>query len=111
MKPILFHPTHRKFIKLLRKRVEVEPIYLTNEDIEAFRALVRRTNIAMERHKGLYRIFLTAMYRVVVRLRLRTTTTTDTLHKLHANRKEFTVYGIFHAYEDTYCYGSGEEDQ
>ena len=63
MKPILFHPTHRKFIKLLRKRVEVEPIYLTNEDIEAFRALVRRTNIAMERHKGLYRIFLTAMRR------------------------------------------------
>ena len=40
MRPILFHPTHRKFIKLLRKRVEVEPIYLTNEDIEAFRALV-----------------------------------------------------------------------
>ena len=63
MKPILFHPTHRKFIKLLRKRVEVEPIYLTNEDKEAFRALVRRTNIAMERHKGLYRIFLTAMRR------------------------------------------------
>lgn len=63
MKPILFHPTHRKFIKLLRKRVEVEPIYLTNEDIEAFRALARRTNIAMERHKGLYRIFLTAMRR------------------------------------------------
>lgn len=63
MRPILFHPTHRKFIKLLRKRVEVEPIYLTNEDIEAFRALVRRTNIAMERHKGLYRIFLTAMRR------------------------------------------------
>ena len=63
MKPILFHPTHRKFVKLLRKRVEVEPIYLTNEDKEAFRALVRRTNIAMERHKGLYRIFLTAMRR------------------------------------------------
>ena len=63
MRPILFHPTHRKFIKLLRKRVKVEPIYLTNEDIEAFRALVRRTNIAMERHKGLYRIFLTAMRR------------------------------------------------
>ena len=63
MKPILFHPTHRKFVKLLRKRVDVEPIYLTNEDIEAFRALVRRTNIAMERHKGLYRIFLTAMRR------------------------------------------------
>lgn len=63
MRPILFHPTHRKFIKLLRKRVEVEPIYLTNEDIEAFRALARRTNIAMERHKGLYRIFLTAMRR------------------------------------------------
>ena len=63
MRPILFHPTHRKFIKLLRKRVEVEPIYLTNEDKEAFRALVRRTNIAMERHKGLYRIFLTAMRR------------------------------------------------
>lgn len=63
MRPILFHPTHRKFIKLLRKRVEVEPIYLTNEDMEAFRALVRRTNIAMERHKGLYRIFLTAMRR------------------------------------------------
>ena len=41
----------------------MEPIYLTNEDIEAFRALVRRTNIAMERHKGLYRIFLTAMRR------------------------------------------------
>ena len=55
MRPILFHPTHRKFIKMLRKRVEVEPI--------TFRALVRRTNIAMERHKGLYRIFLTAMRR------------------------------------------------
>ena len=63
MRPILFHPTHRKFIKLLRKRVEVEPIYLTYEDKETFRALVRRTNIAMERHKGLYRIFLTAMRR------------------------------------------------
>ena len=63
MRPILFHPTHRKFIKLLRKRVEVEPIYLTNDDKETFRALVRRTNIAMERHKGLYRIFLTAMRR------------------------------------------------
>ena len=63
MKPILFHPTHRKFIKLLRKKVELEPIYLTNEDKEAFRALVRRTSVAMERHMGLYRIFLTAMRR------------------------------------------------
>jgi len=66
MGKILLHPTHRKFIRLLRGQVEQgKPIIVTNSDISNFKELMRRTKIALERHKGIYRILLQAMRRTV----------------------------------------------
>lgn len=64
MKRIIIHPTHRKFIKLLRECAEKgKPIALIDEDIEDFKNLVHRTKKRGERHRGIYRIALRAMRR------------------------------------------------
>lgn len=64
MKRIIIHPTHRKFIKLLRECAEKgKPIALIDEDIEDFKNLVHRTKKRRERHRGIYRIALRAMHR------------------------------------------------
>lgn len=67
MRKFLLHPTHRKFIRILREYIEQEkPIIITQNDIVAFQALMHRTKIALERHKGIYRLLLQAMQRTVV---------------------------------------------
>lgn len=66
MGKILLHPTHRKFIRILREHIEQgKLIIVTQNDIVAFRALIQRSEIALERHKGIYRLLLQAMQRTV----------------------------------------------
>lgn len=61
---MLIHPTHRKFIKKLRQRVDEKgPIVILESDYEDYKALLARTQIALERHKGFYRILSKAMTR------------------------------------------------
>ena len=64
MRPFLIHPTHRKYIRLLRNRaVGGNPIVLTNQDVEDFRKLMKTSKQRLYRHHGLYRITLRAMSR------------------------------------------------
>lgn len=64
MKHFLIHPTHRKYIKLLRTRSDNgNPIITTKKDWDDFLELVRTTKQRLPRHKGLYRITLRAMNR------------------------------------------------
>lgn len=64
MKHLLIHPTHKKFIKLLRECAENgTPIGLIDEDIEDLKGLFHRTKKRGERHRGIYRIVLKAMRR------------------------------------------------
>lgn len=64
MKRFLIHPTHRKYIKLLRTRADNgNPIILTKKDWDDFLKLVKTTKQRLPRHKGLYRITLRAMNR------------------------------------------------
>lgn len=64
MGKILLHPTHRKFIRMLREQVgQGKLIIVTKSDIDTFRALMQRTKIALERHKGIYKLLLRAMQR------------------------------------------------
>lgn len=61
---MLIHPTHRKFIKKLRQRVDEKgPIIILESDYEDYKALLARTKKALERHKGIYRILNKAMTR------------------------------------------------
>lgn len=67
MKKILLHPTHRKFIRLLRKHIlQGGMIIVTKADIESWEELLYRTQIALKRHKGTYKILLRAMRRTEV---------------------------------------------
>lgn len=64
MRRFLIHPTHRKFIKLLRDCVKKDtPIILTDEDVEKYKALFVKTQKMVERHHGIYRITLEAKNR------------------------------------------------
>ena len=64
MRPILIHPTHRRYIRLLRNRAnEGNPIVLTFQDVEDFRKLMKISKKRMVRHQGLYKITLCAMQR------------------------------------------------
>ena len=64
MKKFLLHPTHRKFIRLLRQHIEQGRfIIISNDDIKACHELFHRTNKSLERHKGIYKIVLNAMQR------------------------------------------------
>lgn len=59
MRTILIHPTHRKIVALLKEYVASgEHLEVTKEDIDDFHQLIHRTQIAIERHKGIYRILL-----------------------------------------------------
>lgn len=61
---MLIHPTHRKYIKLLRDRANSgNPVIVTKDDNEAFLKLINRTQQKLERHKGFYRITLRAINR------------------------------------------------
>ena len=64
LKKIIIHPTHRKFIKILRECAETgKPIALIDEDVEDFKNLIHRTKKRGERHRGIYLIALRAMRR------------------------------------------------
>ena len=62
--PLLIHPTHRKYIALLKERTKCgDPIVLINQDKEDFLELTKRTKQRLKRHQGIYRITLRAMSR------------------------------------------------
>ena len=64
MKTFLLHPTHRKIIKLLRQHIkEGEHLIITQQDVSDYKKLMRRTQISMERHKGVYRLLLNIIRR------------------------------------------------
>lgn len=61
---ILFHPTHRKFIQLLRTHADRGTIIkYTDLDKKRVRELFFRTNNALERHKSIYKIALEILNR------------------------------------------------
>ena len=61
---ILLHPTHRKFVKLLREKINSgQPIIITQADLDEFERLMKRSKKALVRHKGIYKIFLRAINR------------------------------------------------
>ena len=65
---LLLHPTHRKFINLLKKHVaDGNVIILTHEDIEEFKMMFKSTNSSLKRHQILYKIFLRAINRPIVK--------------------------------------------
>lgn len=56
---ILFHPTHRKFIKLLRTYADRGTIInITDIDKERLTELFHRTNDSLARHKSIYKVTL-----------------------------------------------------
>lgn len=64
MKTILLHPTHRKRVKRLRQHIENgKHLIVTQQDINSYHELMKRTQSATERHKGIYRILLNIMKR------------------------------------------------
>lgn len=66
MRRILLHPTHRKFVRIIRDRVNSgRPIILTEADIRAFQVICRGTMTMLKRHQGIYRIVLTAANRPI----------------------------------------------
>ncbi|MBD5293074.1 MAG: hypothetical protein HDS23_07535 [Bacteroides sp.] len=64
MSPILIHPTHRKIVALLKEHVASgKHLEIIQQDMDDFHQLIQRTQKAMERHKGIYRILLRIMNR------------------------------------------------
>lgn len=62
---LLLHPTHRKFIKLLRNNVNNgEIIFLTSEDKNEWQSVFNKSKNSKKRHQATYRIFLRAINRV-----------------------------------------------
>ena len=60
------HPTHRKFIRLLRDRINNgHPIIFTQADIDDYKILFQGTMSMVQRHQGIYRIVLNAIYRPI----------------------------------------------
>ncbi|MBO6169085.1 MAG: hypothetical protein J6O51_03850 [Bacteroidales bacterium] len=66
MRRILLHPTHRKFVRIIRNRVNSgRPIILAKTDIKAFQDICQGTMTMLKRHQGIYRIVLTAANRPI----------------------------------------------
>ena len=66
MRYFLLHPTHRKFIRLLRDRIDSGyPIIITQSDLDAFNHICQGAMTMKKRHQGIYRIVLTAVYRPI----------------------------------------------
>lgn len=64
MSPILIHPTHRKFVRLLRDSLDKgTPILLTRSDFKEFDKICQGEMTAVERHQKIYRLALRAKYR------------------------------------------------
>lgn len=61
---ILFHPAHKKFIKLLRSHADKGTIInITEYDKERLSILLHRTDNALERHKSIYKLVLEILNR------------------------------------------------
>lgn len=61
---VLFHPTHRKYIKLLRSYADRGAIInITDRDKEHIFNLFYQTNKAIERHKAIYKRLLVILNR------------------------------------------------
>ena len=67
MRYLLIHPTHRKFVRIMRDRCRKgKPVLLKIEDIEDLKNLFKMgTMPAIERHKRLYKIVLRAYNRTL----------------------------------------------
>ena len=62
---LLLHPTHRKFIKLLRDNVNNgNVIFLTSEDKNEWQSVFNTSKNSKKRHLATYRIFIRAINRV-----------------------------------------------
>ena len=60
----LIHPTHRKFIKILRDRAKSgNPVVTTKNDWNEYLKIVRTTKQRLPCHQGLYRIIIRAINR------------------------------------------------
>lgn len=61
---LLLHPTHRKFIRLLREHVIDGSFFnLTQEDVAEYKMILNTTKNSKKRHQTIYRIFLRAIRR------------------------------------------------
>lgn len=61
---LLLHPTHRKFIRLLREHVKDGSFFnLTQEDVAEYKMILNTTKNSKKRHQTIYRIFLHAIRR------------------------------------------------
>lgn len=61
---LLLHPTHRKFVKLLRNKVGTDGgIILLEEDAVAIRQSWEQTTNSHSRHQKAYRVFINAANR------------------------------------------------
>ena len=57
--PILFHPTHRKFIKLLRSYADKGVNYnVTENDKLRYNQIFERSTKAKDRHQSIYKLIL-----------------------------------------------------
>ena len=66
MRNLLFHPTHRKFIRLLRDRNNNgRPIIITQADRDEFNRIMQGTVPMIQRHQSIYRLVLTAASRPI----------------------------------------------
>ena len=66
MRHLLFHPTHRKLIRLLRGRInDGHPIIITQADWDDFLCISQGTVPMIQRHHSIYRIILTAVNRPI----------------------------------------------
>lgn len=61
---LLLYPTHRKFIKLLRKQINNgNEFYLTKDDINDIHAVFNATTLSTRRHQIVYKTFIRAIKR------------------------------------------------
>ena len=66
MRHFLFHPTHRKLIRLLRGRInDGYPIIITQADWDEFLRISEGTVPMIRRHHSIYRIILTVINRPI----------------------------------------------
>lgn len=62
---LLLHPTHRKFIRLLRDKVSKgDIIFITKEDQSEWQSVFSTSKNSKKRHQATYRILLRAINRV-----------------------------------------------
>ena len=62
---LLLHPTHRKFIRLLRDKVSKGDVtFITQEDLSEWKSVFSTSKNSKKRHQATYRILLRAINRI-----------------------------------------------